>query len=419
MWFLSLLSIREEKPYITDSYIASFSSFDIDVEAEQIREITFDRNELTVIFPELEGINVEAYISFAEKHIKVGEINKESKIVGIHCGHALFEFRLFSEQSTSTKIDIVADSLRCKQTFYSSKLRERFQISHHQYSNVSLSPTSKICFMHSPPTVVEYNIISHGTGYKLTYSKDDLKPPVLVDYNQMIRNVTDSPLFFVWESVSDVAEAAFQYMTVRSEESFNGISFNYSNTREPYLILENGTRSINLPDFINDQAIFNFNRYDEDDEDLNNEIFKLTAAVDDDASTPTPAPATEGAKANNDKFSTNPSPNLNYSKFKDLNEEDHDFWPEEKHEKGLGDWKNFNDDEDESGFAERNNQNRQASKSNVNIVYFLVFIIIIMIIALTTAIYVYFTLTSTRSRIDPYEAMPLLTHPETLNVQNN
>ena len=138
-------------------------------------------------------------------------------------------------------------------------------------------------------------------------------------------------------------------------------------------------------------------------------MFKISTSDDD--PTPTPSVAPENIENTN----SNPIPEKNESHFgnyQEIKEDDHHVWAaDDPFDEGSND-RNYDNDESDDENLIKEKQRIVRQKSKMNNIYIMIFTIVIIII-ITATFLIYTLLVASKTKYDPYEALPLLQNPST------
>ena len=283
---ISIIEEEEDEDESIDALVTKFNSFEFGVEEGEIREIQFDRNNVTVIFPPIDGVTVTVFALVDGGKVEVGTIS-ENKF-GVHCGKELCLFQYKSDINTTGKVHILSDTNYCQHTFISSKLNENFRVSNsNSTTNISLSQANKICFLHIPNQEIQYtaSLIAKAPAQKLDFNvsifENDESNAISLDLKKqkIYKNKVNSSLFVELESNSD-STGTFVYMSQKTnpniyQESFDEFVLEYEQNDSMFFLTTNGPEDIKIPDGTDDLnaqlELLNENKNNNNDLNDNNE----------------------------------------------------------------------------------------------------------------------------------------------------
>ena len=282
-FYLCIKFVKEKDDENIDALVTKFNTFEFSIDEGEIREIQFDRNDVTVIFPPIKGVTVNVLASVFGGRVEVGQITENR--FGVHCGKEICFFHYKSEINGTGRVHILSDTSHCHHTFISSKSNENFRVSSsNTVSNISLSDSSQICFLHVPNQEIQYtaSLIAKSPAQNLDFNvslyEDDESEAISLDLKKqkMYKNKVNKPVFVKLES-NEESSGTFVYMSQRADpydqgsDVSNEFVVDYKQSDSMFFLTTNGPEDITIPENI-DEFNENLNQIDSKKSDDNKEI---------------------------------------------------------------------------------------------------------------------------------------------------
>ena len=252
VFFLSILAHSESKQEYEDidQLVSHFSTFNFDVSAGEVRQIDFDRNNVTVIFPPVEGTEVYVFAEVSGKRVKIGELSKEK--YGVHCGNAICSFEYRPLKKGKALIHVIPEPKGCEKVFISTKSRETLSLGQSNDLASQWSRSKGICFFHIPNSQINYNLMFSGENNDFTavlYS-DDKGEGSIIEKSKAIQSKSENSVFIKWNSTEN-SSSSFMYMGL-TESHDEGFSVSYMSNTSTFYLTEKGAEEIDIPNGFED-----------------------------------------------------------------------------------------------------------------------------------------------------------------------
>ena len=267
--FLLLYNAKcENKDFLTEKDVELFDTIEFNLSKDEIQEIEIDQHFFTAVFSPSKVATVEVLIEENNKKYSIGDISFSNGRFGFHCVDKFCSFRIKSKSETTMKMHIYYDSIKCDQTFISTKTKENFVLL--QESDDINITNETFCFFHFPNENGKFVLKSEG-NIKTTYSTPD-KELVQIQNGEkktVFGEIHNSIFVTISNKGMNISKDTF-YFSYSSEysSSHQKITEDLQNTTDNSMKHIKYTEGFNLNYNFNDSSFF-LNKIGKEEIDLN------------------------------------------------------------------------------------------------------------------------------------------------------